>query len=43
MQHSPMDIGGEVWAQIAPGSAEDADRTVHLADEAMFKGPWQGI
>jgi aldehyde dehydrogenase (NAD+) len=31
---------GEVWAQIAQGNAEDADRAVRAAHRAFTKGPW---
>ena len=31
---------GEVWAQIAQGNAEDADRAVRAAHRAFTEGPW---
>jgi aldehyde dehydrogenase (NAD+) len=31
---------GEAWAKIARGGAEDANRAVLSAHEAMYKGPW---
>jgi len=31
---------GEVWAQIAQGNAEDADRAVRAAHRALTEGPW---
>ena len=31
---------GEPWAQIAQGSAEDADRAVRAAHKAYTEGPW---
>ena len=31
---------GTVWARIPRGSAQDADRAVAAADEAMHSGPW---
>jgi (Z)-2-((N-methylformamido)methylene)-5-hydroxybutyrolactone dehydrogenase len=31
---------GKVWARIARGNAEDADRAVTAAQNAMYRGPW---
>ena len=31
---------GEVWARIARGNKEDADRAVAAARRAMYDGPW---
>ena len=31
---------GEVWARIARGNKEDADRAVAAAHRAMHNGPW---
>jgi (Z)-2-((N-methylformamido)methylene)-5-hydroxybutyrolactone dehydrogenase len=34
---------GTVWAKIARGNAEDADRAVMAAQTAMYKGPWSSM
>lgn len=34
---------GESWAQVAQGSAEDADRAVEAADKAFTNGPWSQL
>ncbi len=31
---------GTAWARIARGNAEDVDRAVTAARDAMYKGPW---
>ena len=36
-------FSGEVWAQVAQGGADDADRAVQVAHEAMFQGPWKDL
>ena len=35
-------FSGEVWAEVAQGGADDADRAVRVAHDA-FGGPWKEL
>lgn len=36
-------FSGEVWAQVAQGCAQDVDRAVQAAHQALVRGPWKDL